>query len=665
MIPILFKAETEPERLRDVNGVLINDVNGVELFVASNFATVRTFETYGIGALSDCISYEVEEVRNGSYELSMEYPDTGVHYDEMGLRSIILAKPNYTDAPQPFRIYYISEPIDGRVTVNARHLSYDLSGVPVLPFKATSAGAACAGLMANAAIKTPFTVGTQVGTIADFAVDAPSSVRSWFGGKEGSLIDVYGGEWHYDGYNCTLLPARGEDRGVVIRYGVNMLDFQQEKNCEEVWTGVLPYWADEEGTVVRANIINIEGSFDYRRILCLDLSQDFEEQPTPAQLTARAQTYITANNIGVPKVSISLDFVQISELSDRVDLCDTVTVEFERLGVTAKAKCIRTVWDGLKERYTTIEFGDARTDITDTISQLQVEEEKQKSSVSASMLRAIANATALITGNEGGYVVMHDGDGDGYPDELLIMDSDSVETATKVWRWNKSGLGYSSTGYNGSYGLAMTADGSIVADFITTGSLNADRINGGTITGVAINNGSGTFQVDNAGNVTANSLSSSNATITGGSIVINSANLGQVIKLVNSTAPAYHKIGPNIEWASNTDGSTPQTTWYRLFSSGNISISGTLSQGSDRRKKTVVGEAPDLSHVRAVKFKWNDGRDDLEHVGYIAQDVEKVAPDMVTDLGGQLALDYIQVLVAKVEQLEREVAELKKEAKNG
>lgn len=644
MIPILFKAETEPERLQDVNGVLINDVNGVELFAASDFATVRTFETYGIGALSDCISYEVEEKRNGPYELSMEYPDTGVHYDEMGLRSIILAKPNYTDAPQPFRIYYISEPIDGRVTVNARHLSYDLSGVPVLPFTATSAGAACAGLMANAAIKTPFTVGTQVGTIADFAVDAPSSVRSWFGGKEGSLIDVYGGEWHYDGYNCTLLPARGEDRGVVIRYGVNMLDFQQEKNCEEVWTGVLPYWADEEGTVVRANIINIEGSFDYRRILCLDLSQDFEEQPTPAQLTARAQTYIKANNIGVPKVSLSLDFVQISELSDRVDLCDTVTVEFERLDVTAKAKCIRTVWDGLKERYTTIEFGDARTDITDTISQLQVEEEKQRSSVSASMLRAIANATALITGNEGGYFIVHDSNGDGFPDETLWMDTNDIETATRVWRFNQAGLGFSSSGYDGPYGLAITMDGQIVANFITAGVLR----------GIRIENGESTFVVDENGNVTAASVA-----ITGGYLDLDTENVSQGIKLRNTAGTTYtqHTAATRRRYVNNA----------LVLGEVNGAITCvSVTQTSDGRLKEILPESiPDLSKVKAVRFRWKDGRDEREHIGYIAQDVEEIAPEMVTEEEGTKALDYIQVLVAKVEQLERKVAELKKEAKNG
>jgi phage minor structural protein len=98
------------------------------------------------------------------------------------------------------------------------------------------------------------------------------------------------------------------------------------------------------------------------------------------------------------------------------------------------------------------------------------------------MQSAIANSTALITGNKGGYVVFHDSDGDGKPDEILIMNTPTIETATKVWRWNSGGLGYSKNGYNGNYGLAMTIDGAIVADFITTGSLTANIIKAGILT---------------------------------------------------------------------------------------------------------------------------------------------------------------------------------------
>lgn len=503
MTPILYWPEADPDALLDVNSIPLFDVNNEQLLAMGDATAQRVFDSYGRGALTDCIKCEVTEERNGSYEMEMDYPVTGAHFDDIELRCIVMARPNYSDDPQAFRIYFISTPIDGVVHITARHLSYDLSGVPVLPFTAQNCAAACAGLISHAAIDTPFEINTQLGTIADFKADVPASVRSWFGGKEGSLIDVYGGEWWYDNYTCTLMSARGQDRGVVIRYGKNLIDFEQEKNCEEVYTGVLPYWYDEEsGTQVRANIVNVAGVYDYRRILVLDMSMDFETKPTKAQLKAKAETYITANNIGVPKVNITLDWVQTSELADRVDLCDTVLVEFERLGVSAKAKCISTTWDVLKDRYSRIEFGEPKTNITDTIAGMQDEEKKQETSVTASMLRAINAATALITGNEGGYVILRDSNNDGYPDEILIMDQPDVSTATKVWRWNKNGLGYSSSGVNGPYGLAATSNGEIVADYITSGTMSADRILGGELALGGLNNGNGIAKIyDNSGNL--------------------------------------------------------------------------------------------------------------------------------------------------------------------
>lgn len=95
---------------------------------------------------------------------------------------------------------------------------------------------------------------------------------------------------------------------------------------------------------------------------------------------------------------------------------------------------------------------------------------------------AIANATSLITGNKGGYLVLHDSDGDGMPDELLIMNTPDISTATKIWRWNQAGLGYSNNGYNGTYGLAINMDGSIIGDYIAANTIDGASIRADTIT---------------------------------------------------------------------------------------------------------------------------------------------------------------------------------------
>lgn len=701
MTPILYWPDADPDALIDVNSVPLFDVNDEQLLATGDYTAARTFDSYGRGALVDCISCEVTEERNGAYELTMEYPISGAHFDDMELRCIIMAQPNFNDDPQAFRIYSITAPIDGKVTVLARHLSYDLSGIPVTPFTATSCAAACSGLISNALVASPFTIGTTLGTIADFKVDVPSSVRSWFGGKEGSLIDVYGGEWAYDNYTCTLKNARGADRGVVIRYGKNLIDFEQEKNCEEVYTGVLAYWADDEGHQVRTNVINVAGLYDYRRILVLDMSQDFEEQPTKAQLTTRANTYITANNIGVPKVNITLDWVQTSELSDRVDLCDTVLVEFERLGVSAKAKCISTTWDVLKDRYSRIEFGEPKTNITDTIAGMQDEEKKQETSVSNAMLRAIGAATAAITGNSGGHVVLHDGNGDGEPDELLVMNAADISSTTKLWRLNLGGFGYSSSGYNGTYGTAITMDGEIVADYITTGTLdasqanitniNASNINTGTLTAIAINNGNGSFQVDASGNMTASS-----AAITGGYITLDTQNMSQGLTLQNTAGTTKTQFSAS-KMTRTSNGTTVLTsTGGSLSCNGAITFSGVYSNtissaanmfinnggslwrstaSSKRYKENITEDLGELDPEKlydlpVVKFRFKDDyiakedeRAGKDVIGFIAEDVDELYPIAVRHEDGKAEMwesNYIIPAMMKlIQNQKKEIDELR------
>lgn len=454
------------------------------------FAPTETnFNTNGIGILSDAVSCIVTEERNGAFELEMQYPVTGIHYGHIARRSLLLAKPNPVDDAQPFRIYRITRPIGGVVTIYAAHISYDLSGIPVSPFTASSAPAAMAALSANAAVACPFTFWTDKSTAATMTVSAPASIRSLLGGRDGSLLDVYGGEYAFDRFTVRLYGRRGADRGVSIRYGKNLTDLTQEENCQSVYTGCYPYWAGQDGALVTLpeKILAAEGTYDFVKILPLDLSGEWQEAPTPDELRERAFSYMKANRIGMPKVSLTVSFAQLEQteeykgmaLLERVLLCDTVNVEFPALGVSATAKCVKTVYDCLLDRYDKVELGDARATIADTLVEqiVSIEKKPDKTFLQA----AVDSATSQITGNKGGYVVMHSSTGAKEPDEVLIMDKPDITTATRVWRWNKSGLGYSSTGYNGPYGLAMTQDGAIVADFIATGTLNAALIKAGVL----------------------------------------------------------------------------------------------------------------------------------------------------------------------------------------
>lgn len=450
-------------------------------------ATATSWTTQGLGALSDAVSCIVTEERNGIFELEMQYPVSGVHFSEMQNRCIILAIPSPYRAAQPFRIYRITKPLNGICTVYAQHISYDLSGVPLNPFTAGSASAAMAGLQSNAEGASPFTFWTDKATTAKFAVTVPSTTRSVLGGQTGSILDVYGGEYAWDGYTVRLYNRRGQDNGVRIAYGKNLTDLEQDENISNVATGIYPYWADTDGNLVVCDpkVVPAPGTYDFTRVVPVDFSQDFETAPTPAQLQTRAESYVQANNICVPAVSIAVSFVQLEQteeykdlaLLEKCDLCDTVTVQFERLGVDAKAEIVKIVTDVLLERYESVEIGSIRANIADTIANQQ--QEIQRRPTTSDMKQAVSNATNWITNGKGYVVAVQDAGGNW--SEILIMDTPDITTAKKVWRWNGGGFGFSSTGFNGPYTTAITQDGAIVADFITAGTMSASIISGGVL----------------------------------------------------------------------------------------------------------------------------------------------------------------------------------------
>ena len=452
------------------------------LYATISEGTVPT--DYGLGSLTDALSCIVTEERNGSYELVMEYPSKGIHAEDIEPNRFIKAKPNFTDNPQLFRIYKVGKDINGKFSVYGQHISYDLSG-KIVP-SGTTGGSATASVLA---LKTQgggnFNITTDIVSSKTFKVDVPSSTRSWFGGKQGSLLDIYGGEWKYDNYTCSLLASRGTDRGVRISYGKNLTQLSQELDMSNLVTGVYGYAINPNteavttGTKVSTGLV-----LDVPHDVAMDFSNDIDWESSTAiatQLATLTSNYISNNSASLIKIrnSITLDFVQMKDLKDRVDLCDTVHIFFEALGISATAKCIKTEWDVLEERYSKTTFGDSKTNIADTIA---VQTQKLEiTPTNSEVTNAVNRATELITGNLGGYVINgHDSNGDGYPDENLIMDTMDISTATKVIRSNLGGIGLSTSGYAGPYTTAITAEG-IVATAITTGTLNADLIKAGTI----------------------------------------------------------------------------------------------------------------------------------------------------------------------------------------
>lgn len=338
----------------------------------------KDFRTNGLGMLSDAVSCYVDFEVNGVYELEMRYPVDGRRYEDIQNRSLILAKPSPFYRPQPFRVYRITAPMRGTITVYARHIAYDLMGIPVAPFQAENAPAAMQGLSDNAAVVCPFTFSTEKETVAAMDVKVPKSIWSQLGGSEGSVLDVYGGEYEFDRFAIRLHKRLGENRGVAIRYGKNLTTLEQDKNCANVYTGVYPYWANADGALVTLpeRILYAEGNYDHVRIMPLDLSEAFENAPTVEQLRSRAVSYMKANNIGVPDISWTISFVDLSKTAEYKDKAileeihwgDTVTVILPKMGIHVSARAVKTRHNVLLDHYESVTLGKVKANISDTIA---------------------------------------------------------------------------------------------------------------------------------------------------------------------------------------------------------------------------------------------------------------------------------------------------------
>ena len=324
------------------------------------------FNHNGIGKLADAQSCTVTEKRNGSYELKLICPADGIHAEMLEEGNIILAKPSDTMQPQPFRIYKITTPIDGKLEVQARHISYQLNFITVSPFSVSGCAGAVQGLKSHAASDCPFSVWTDVASSAMFTVSVPASFRNCLGGMDGSVLDTFGGEFEWDRYTVKFHRARGADHNVHIVYGKNLTDFKMEKSIENTITGVHPYWVDNETQAVmelpEKVVMVSRKSVPYQKITVLDCTSAFQEKPSEAALREYAQDYIDTTSLTEPEVDIKIDFIQLWNTpgyedvvqAEQVSLCDMVHVYISKLGIEASSKVTETEYDSLLERYNSI-----------------------------------------------------------------------------------------------------------------------------------------------------------------------------------------------------------------------------------------------------------------------------------------------------------------------
>ena len=539
-----------------------------------------TFATNGIGRLSDAIDCVVTEERNGIYELEMTYPMDGAHYSDIGIRSIIMAKPSANASNQPFRVYKISRPINGKVKIYAQHISYDLSKNTCMPFSISASGSACSAtlqaLKTNAVESCPFTFWTNVTTVASYTQKTPASIKQRLGGIAGSVLDQFGGEYEYDKYTVKLWRNRGSSRDITLRYGKNIIDLDQEEDIANTVTGIVPFWTNTDNTETvtlpeKAVYSSHASQYSHYLTVPLDMSDEWENKPSEAALRAAATVYVNQEGFGVPKVSTKVNFVNLADTDEyrnilplqNVNLCDTIKVQFEKIGIDTTAEIVKTVYDVLGERYNSIEVGSLKSNLATTITDI---EKNGMKAIDASGKRVFAdvgsetqdlinNATAWLT-SSGGYVIAVKNN-DGSWKELLFLDTNNVSTAHNVLRINQNGIGFSSNGVGGPFTQAWTLDGKLViggtnvpsitcydsnSRILFQASANGVQVNSGVIT-LKDNNNNIVFQASSSGvvwNAANSSMDSSgklianNAELTGGKIKLGGSANG-VLEMYNSS----------------------------------------------------------------------------------------------------------------------------------
>lgn len=348
----------------------------------------KNFKHLGLGVLAETISCIVTEERNGIFELNMEYPITGLLFTSIRNDCLIKADAGHKLKRQLFRIKRLDISMKGVMKIHATHISYhtqDLALRPQVHIYNSTALTALTTWQSSIIGEHPFTTKSDIGQLGDAYIpitDTPNARAAL-----SSILDVWGGEFLFDNYNISLLRSRGENANTILAYGRNLTDLQQEKNISNTFTSIYPFAIfredDIEKIITIPNFIvdsEYVNAYPHRRVLVVDFTAEFEqgEQVTAARLLELANRYIEDNNVGIPRVSLSVGFVDLSKSLDQTDakyeeinLCDTVPIYFEKLGIMTRAQIVRIEWDVLLDQYSILEIGEIKESFSNHINNIE------------------------------------------------------------------------------------------------------------------------------------------------------------------------------------------------------------------------------------------------------------------------------------------------------
>lgn len=345
------------------------------------------FASNGLGRLRDVVSCTVTEERNGIYELDFEYPTTGQHFGEIQIGRIVAVEHDDSGDVQPFDIVSYTRPINGVVTFHCVHISYRQSHMTVTGSNINSLADAFTAL-GTSSPSNPFTYWTDkssTGYVGAFD-GVPKSVRSMLGGVEGSILDAYGGEYEWDKFTVKLWSARGQYRDFAIRYGVNMMEYQDETDASSCYSSCIPYWTDGTTTIVgdKQTLSTLPPS-GRDECVPMDVSEKFEGQPTKAQVNSMGLAVLNEGSPYLPTQNITVSFVRLQDTPEyaqfssllRCSLCDTIKVIFPDYNSSGTFKIVKTVWDVLAERYEEMELGDLSISLSEALGITDIQKDSK------------------------------------------------------------------------------------------------------------------------------------------------------------------------------------------------------------------------------------------------------------------------------------------------
>ena len=374
-------------------------------------ATETNFEHLGVSVLSDASKCHVTRERNGIYILEFNYPVNGKDVEKIKEGMIIRVDSGYRTKNQRFIVSKITK-TQNEFKLYCQHISQVKTSMNAIRPDITVNGSAMMALSTwrdnLLDSREEFFVNSDISTVnsTTWKVENIENARDALGGKAGSILDVWGGEYEFDNLNITLHKSMGVDNPTIISYGKNLLDIEQEQSILETYTSIFPFkkYTDDnnhEQLIVLPEILIDSphvNKFTHRRILKVDFSND-ENLKTVEQLRGKANSYIKSNKVGVPKVNMKINYQDLSKVEgifdnpalEVVDLCDRLKVYYSELGIlNESAKVIKVIWDVILEENHEIEVGDSRTSFGEPTSAKIESIEAQSNSLNARINALIA-----------------------------------------------------------------------------------------------------------------------------------------------------------------------------------------------------------------------------------------------------------------------------------